>query len=165
METETQFGAPHPINPAPADSIVVGHDGSKGAQRAVEMAVELAAQLKAPVVVSRAWSILTAPRPAQWKSGYVPPFEEFAEEVKAEMIRDVQPVAEKFPDVVISYEPVHAPALKSLVAISRDARMLVVGTRGRGGLKGMLLGSVSEQCVRHAECPVLVVRPEIQPAS
>lgn len=160
METETQFGAPHPIDQAPAESIVVGHDGSKGAQHAVEMAMELAGALKAPVVVSRAWSILTAPRPEQWKSGYVPPFEEFAESVRAEMIRDVLPIAQKFPDVSISYQPVHAPALKSLVEVSRNARMLVVGTRGRGGLKGMLLGSVSEQCVRHAACPVLVVRPE-----
>lgn len=160
METDTRFGAPHPIDPAPAESIVVGHDGSKGAQRALEMAVELAGPLNAPVVVSRAWSILTAPRPPEWKSGYVPPFEEFAEAVKAEMIRDVLPVAEKFPDVVISYHPVHAPPLKSLVTLAHDARMLVVGTRGRGGLKGMLLGSVSEQCVRHAACPVLVVHPE-----
>lgn len=160
MEIDTRFGAPHPIDPAPANSIVVGHDGSKGAQRAVKMAVELAVQLKAPVVVSRAWSILTAPRPEQWTSGYVPPFEEFSEAVKAEMIRDVQPIAKVHPGVAISYQPVHAPPLKSLVEVSRDALMLVVGTRGRGGLKGMLLGSVSEQCVRHAACPVLVVRPE-----
>jgi len=44
-------------------------------------------------------------------------------------------------------------------AWSRDARMLVVGSRGLGGLAGMLLGSVSEQCVRHAACPILVARP------
>ena len=85
--------------------------------------------------------------------------EEFAAAVRDEMARDARPVAEKFPEVEISYRPVHAPPLKSLVALSADARMLVVGTRGRGGLKGMLLGSVSEQCVRHAACPVLVVRP------
>ena len=159
MDSENPFGGTPPIQPAPAGSIVVGHDGSKGAQLALEMAVELAGQLALPVVVSRAWSIVTAPKPAQWTSGYVPPFEEFAAAVKEEMVRDARPVAEKFPGVEISYSPVHAPPLKSLVAISQDARMLVVGTRGRGGLKGMLLGSVSEQCVRHAACPVLVVRP------
>lgn len=159
MDSENPFGATPPIEPAPAGGIVVGHDGSVGAQLALEMAVELAGQLALPVVVCRAWSIVTAPKPAQWTSGYVPPFEEFAAAVKEEMERDARPVAEKFPGVGISYRPVHAPPLKSLVAISQDARMLVVGTRGRGGLKGMLLGSVSEQCVRHAACPVLVVRP------
>nr|WP_255453636.1 universal stress protein [Cryobacterium glaciale] len=44
------------------------------------------------------------------------------------------------------------------MALSRDSRILVVGSRSRGGLAGMPLGSVSEQCVRHATCPVLVVR-------
>ena len=46
---------------------------------------------------------------------------------------------------------------RSLIEASRDARMLVVGSRGVGGLREMVLGSVSDQCVRHAPCPVTVV--------
>lgn len=158
MNTEAPFNGPHLV-PAPAGSIVVGHDGSKGADDALAMALGLARELSAPVVVSRAWSIATAPRPAQWAFGYVPPMDDFTAAVREELEHHARPVAEKFPTVPITYEPVHAPPAKSLIALSHDARMLVVGSRGRGGLKGMLLGSVSEQCVRHASCPVLVVRP------
>lgn len=146
--------------PAPAapGSIVVGHDGSADAQAALEMAMEMAGKLGRPVLMVRAWSIVTAPRPAAWSAGYVPPFDEFAAAVKDEMLRHAGPVAQKFPDVEISYLPVHAAPLKALVAISRDAYLLVLGTRGRGGLQGMRLGSVSGQCMRHGQCSVLVVR-------
>jgi nucleotide-binding universal stress UspA family protein len=55
-------------------------------------------------------------------------------------------------------------APQALVDRSADSDLLVVGSRGHGGFRGLVLGSVSMQCVLHAQCPVTVVRPEPQPA-
>jgi nucleotide-binding universal stress UspA family protein len=56
------------------------------------------------------------------------------------------------------------PAPQALVDRSVDCDLLVVGSRGHGGFRGLVLGSVSMQCVLHAHCPVTVVRAEPQPA-
>jgi nucleotide-binding universal stress UspA family protein len=64
------------------------------------------------------------------------------------------------PDVVVRPHPVNdLPAAALLDTVAPDD-MLVVGSSGRGGFRGMLLGSVSQHCVSHAVCPVLVVRAE-----
>ncbi|TFC19801.1 universal stress protein [Cryobacterium algoritolerans] len=149
----------HAVAPAPAGSIVVGHDGSSGADHALTTALELADQLHSPVVIVRAWSIETAPRPADWEFGYVSSFPEYATAVRAALVQDVHAAVAAVPAVAVDYLAVHASAARSLIDVSREARMLVVGSRGRGGLTGLLLGSVSDQCVRLAECPVLVARP------
>lgn len=65
---------------------------------------------------------------------------------------------EKYPDVDVRTEVTEGPAARELVNSSRSARLLVVGTRGHGGLAGMLLGSVSHAVLRHAFCPVAIAR-------
>jgi nucleotide-binding universal stress UspA family protein len=61
-------------------------------------------------------------------------------------------------DVKIERRVVEGPAASVLVDESRAADLLVVGSRGHGGFTGLLLGSVSQQCAQHAECPVVIVR-------
>lgn len=66
---------------------------------------------------------------------------------------------EKYPDVDVHTMVRQAHAIDGLVAASHDQHLLVVGTRGRGAVTGMLLGSVSQGVVHHASCPIVVVPP------
>jgi nucleotide-binding universal stress UspA family protein len=140
------------------DGIVVADDGSDHARLALEWAVEEARLRRCTLHVVRAWSIQTAPRPATWRPGYAPSLKEYEEAVRAELQRDVREALGDDPGCHVAVHPVHAHPGRALVAASQHADLVVVGSRGMGGIRGMLLGSVSEQVVRHANCSVVVVR-------
>ena len=150
------------VDLAPASSIVVGHDGSGAATAALRWALQLASELGAPVTILRAWQIVTAPRPDNWAFGYASSTDEFADAVCTELISDTQSELARFPDVSVTHRVYHANPAKSLIIASQDARMLVVGSRGLGGFRELVLGSVSDQCVRYAHCPVLVTRGPLE---
>jgi nucleotide-binding universal stress UspA family protein len=76
-----------------------------------------------------------------------------AEGVVSSSLRDVDTDGVRVRTLVLSGRPA-----AQLIEASQDADLLVVGSRGRGGFGGLRLGSVSEQCTRHASCPVVVVR-------
>ncbi|MBM7863740.1 universal stress protein [Lentzea nigeriaca] len=67
--------------------------------------------------------------------------------------------ADRHPGVRVEAHVVHGSPAQRLVEHSEGASLLVVGSRGRGGLRGMMLGSTSQSVLRHARCPVLLVRP------
>lgn len=93
----------------------------------------------------------------------MPPLDEFAEAVREHLNADLKPFTELHPSVEVRTEVPHGSPGRHLVELSDRADLLVVSSRGRGGFRGMLLGSVSDQCVRHAACPVVVTRPGTAP--
>jgi nucleotide-binding universal stress UspA family protein len=148
--------------------IVFGHDGSKCAQEALAWAGRLAVRAHLDLHVVRAWAMMTAPRPSTWEAGYVPPLIDWEKTVRDELTGHVA-AAKLDPKVRVTCHVVHKLPVPALMAAAEGANLLVVGARGRGGFAGLLLGSVSDQLVHHAPCPVTVVRTgaigrEIAPA-
>ena len=137
--------------------VVFGHDGSKCAQEALRWAGRLARKADVDLHVVRSWAMMTAPRPATWSAGYVPPLVEWEQAVLEELTGHVT-AAGLDPKVRVTCHVVHKPPVPALMAAAQGADLLVVGARGRGGFAGLLLGSVGDQLVHHAPCPVTVVR-------
>jgi nucleotide-binding universal stress UspA family protein/DNA-binding CsgD family transcriptional regulator len=146
-------------DPSLANTIVVGHDGSHGGEAAFTLALRLAAGLGATLLIVRAWTIDTAPRGTLVSDGYVASFDEASAKVARLVERDVADLISAEPDVAFRFKAKFGQPAAVLIGASAGALMLVVGSRGHGGFSTLLLGSVSEQCTRHAHCPVLVVRP------
>jgi nucleotide-binding universal stress UspA family protein len=137
--------------------IIVGHDGSAGAERALAEALDVADGLGASVEVIRTWTIDTAPPGTLFAQGFVAPVAEVDAAVRARLEKDVAALVAQHPAIAVVCRATLGHAAEVLLAAAENARMLVVGSRGRGGFTTLLLGSVSDQCVRHARCPILVV--------
>ncbi len=141
----------------PDGGVVVGDDGSTCAATAVRAAAEEAVRRGTMLHVLRAWSLTSAVRPDDVPPGIVPSMLEFeAATLAAERRRVTELLAGV--SVEVQVHAVHAAPAKALIAASETAELLVVGTRGLGGFKHLVLGSVAEQCLRHAASNVLVVR-------
>jgi nucleotide-binding universal stress UspA family protein len=133
--------------------IVVGVDGSKCADQAVEFAAHEAARWGALLHVVGAYEM--APN-AGW---VVVPLEPFEENAAASVRAALSKVHELEPGVVTKGENIHGFPGKVLVETSKGASLLVIGSRGRGEVASLILGSVSEHCVHHVtDCPVTIVR-------
>jgi nucleotide-binding universal stress UspA family protein len=137
--------------------IVVGHDGSKCAQEALAWAGRLARRADVDLHVVRAWAMMSAPRPPSWEPGYVPPLTDWEKAVHDELSAHVAAVGLDA-TVRVTCHVIHKSPTEGLMSAAEGGHLLVVGARGRGGFRGLLLGSVSDQLVHHAPCPVTVVR-------
>jgi nucleotide-binding universal stress UspA family protein len=142
--------------------IVVGVEGSPGSHAALRWAIEEARLRGGTVEVVTAY--LPTYVPAAPDFGYVPldPVD-LVDEVR-KMQDDV--IAEVSAGVDTAGVPIEQRLLKgrsadTLIAAAEGADMLVVGNRGRGGFRGLLLGSVSQQVTHHATCPVVIVRADM----
>ena len=138
--------------------VVVAIDGSPASQDAVGFAFEFASRHGLALHALHAWEFPVFDAP-----GVTVPPTMALEEIEDDEIRVTAEAlagwAEKFPDVRLTSEAVQGSAEQLVVDASANADLLVVGSRGRGGFTGLLLGSVSQAALHHAHCPVVVVRP------
>jgi nucleotide-binding universal stress UspA family protein len=138
-------------------SIVVGVDGSDSSRQALTWAVHYAALIGAGVEAVTAWNYPTGygigTVTSDWNPG------EDARDLLAETVVSVLGDDISVPLTRVVRE---GSAAQILLDETKDAQMLVVGSRGHGGFAGLLLGSVSAHCAEHAHCPVLVIHGKAQ---
>jgi nucleotide-binding universal stress UspA family protein len=147
------------------DAIVVGVDGSEGAAAALEFAAEEAALRKAPLRIVSAWEVPVA----AYSGGFPPPLNDETLEalrVGAQQVADgaLATVKKLQPSLEGEALAVEGHPAEVLLEQAADAQLIVVGNRGHGGFKSLLLGSVGQQVVHHARCPVVVVRRPAAPS-
>jgi nucleotide-binding universal stress UspA family protein len=135
-----------------AGTIVVGVDGSAGADRAVTWAVAEARLRGSSLLVVHAWQlppigayVVTPPK------GY--------DEMAAEFVEQARSVAAAAdPELTVEGRIAYGSSVEALTTASTTAELVVVGARGWGGFADLLLGSVGHQCAQYAHCPIVVVR-------
>ena len=135
-----------------AKPIVVGVDASASSVAALRKAAVLAASLNAPIEAVTVWHY-----PATFDTTYAA--EVWSPEKDAQDVLDAS-IAMAFPDgapPALTAAIIPGPTASALIEKSKTAGMLVLGSRGRGGFAGLLLGSVSAACAHHAHCPVLIM--------
>ena len=145
-------------------SIVVGVDGSDESKEALAWAAEQARLTGAKLRAVHAWSIpaLAMPsmslEPASFPS--TDDIDAFKESAQRALDDETSAVVPEGSGIEVEKVLVQEFPAQALVQESEKAQLLVVGSRGHGGFKGMLLGSVSQHCVHHAKCPVVIVRSQ-----
>lgn len=138
--------------------IVVGVDGSEHSRRALRWAVREAALRRAPLTVLTVqqavagyWGTVTAfpGEPDAAKHAL-----QAAQEETDSVLKEA---GDAFPPLAVTVKAITGLPAEELLRAAGDADMIVVGTRGAGGFKRLLMGSVSTQVTHHARCPVMVI--------
>ena len=148
--------------PAPDAPVVVGVDGSAVSTRAIAYAFEQASSRGVGLTVVHAWWLEHVEGTAA-SAIWTVDWQQFAEEEQVLVSESLAGSQEKFPDVAVQRHSVRGLPVDALVRQSEDACLVVVGTRGRGGFKGLLLGSVSQGVMHQAHCPVAIVHAPKEP--
>jgi nucleotide-binding universal stress UspA family protein len=142
--------------PNPTGDVLVGVDGSPAAEPAIGLAFEEATLRGVRLTALHAWT-----HPVSTGPGDMLPLVYDVEDAEAEEARVLAEALtgwrDKYPDLVVRRELRRAHIRSALLDETTRSQLVVVGSRGRGGFTGLLLGSVSQAMLHHADCPVMIV--------
>jgi nucleotide-binding universal stress UspA family protein len=137
--------------------VVVGADGSETSARAVDFAFDFASRHGAELVAVHAWSDLPLDALAAVREWDVD-WDEVAEAASVVLAETLTGHAERYPEVPVRQVVAMSKPVQALLDEAEDADLVVVGSHGRGAVRRMLLGSVSQAVLHYAKCPVAVLR-------
>jgi nucleotide-binding universal stress UspA family protein len=143
-----------------APRIVVGVDGSPSSRAALRWAVRQAKLMNGTVDAVIAWQIPMVLQSYGWAPIYVEEEGSFRQDARKRLDALIGEVVEQADGQRVRSLVIKGHAAEALIEAAHGAELLVVGSSGRGGFAQALLGSVSQHCVHHAPCPVLIMRDE-----
>ena len=138
--------------------VVVGVDGSPPSRHALQWARFMARALDARIDAVTVWEISAVVASAAWDDDWAP-----EKEAVANLQATVAEVLGSEATTPIREIVRNGSTAAELVQASEGAQLLILGSRGHGGFRGLLLGSVSATCAAHARCPVLIVHGDTPP--
>lgn len=142
--------------------VVVGVDGSPTSTRAIAFAADQAARRQTSLLAVHAWTAPVSTGPTD-----LLPLVTDVERIEAQEARalaeSVAGIAGAHPDLRVEQQLLQGHPARVLTELSGGAQLVVAGSRGRGGFTGLLLGSISQALIHHADCPVAVIHPDARP--
>jgi nucleotide-binding universal stress UspA family protein len=169
VSVRTSSHAPCPVVVVPESDdrdrhrgkVVVGVDGSDSSRRALRFALNHALATGSQVMVVNSWEVPLpadeASLAADAQSLHEEVFDRQSEEVVAGVLAEV--IDDRTQDLDISAVRMQADPVEALLKAGEDADLVVVGSRGRGGVRGLVMGSTSQGVLHHARGPVAVLPP------
>jgi nucleotide-binding universal stress UspA family protein len=137
----------HPAAGYAPGPVVAGANGSAGSRAAIAFAAEEAMLRAVPL------QVVCALADAPGRLGGAGPMQEAID-------RDIAQLEKRHPELAILRQVSFGQPRTALLDAAADAQLIIVGDRGRGGVSGMLLGSVSQAILQHAPCPAGVAHPQ-----
>jgi nucleotide-binding universal stress UspA family protein len=139
--------------------VVAGVDGSPASEAAIAIAFEEASLRNAGLVAVHTWIDFSSDYSYAYARQFLVDWNRIETEEQELLAQRLAGWQEKYPDVTVRRVVTRDRPVRQLLEHAAQAQLLVVGSRGRGGVTGMLLGSTSQALIYHAPCPLLVVRP------
>jgi nucleotide-binding universal stress UspA family protein len=150
-------GAEPDGRPPTGGPVVVGVDGSPNDTPALRFAFEAADRRGAPLIALHAWTDVSV-EASEWEWHQFLDWEAVADGERRLLAERLAGWQQEFPDVPVQRVVTRDRPVRSLLQAAEPAQLLVVGSRGRGGFTGMLLGSTSQALLHHSPCPLAIVR-------
>ncbi|GAB96892.1 nucleotide-binding universal stress UspA family protein [Kineosphaera limosa] len=149
---------PHGVRPEPDGPVVVAVDGSGHSRFALDRAFTVARTRGDQLIVVTTFTLRMEEGVVVTEAGTTASWESAQEHARAVTQEMVEQVRQNYPEVEVEVKVLGGHPSSVITAMSKEAGLIVLGSRGRGGFTGMLLGSTTHEVIETATCPVLVAR-------